>query len=151
MGRAILQLHLSVLKDVLMLPEGYKLVKAEQDNKHGFLTEVVNFTVESDEVPLFPDGKFPEMYLECKVESHPDDHEFKRITITPKLRGSCDLYLNFPVDEWMSIKQACEDLEGKKLKNSEIINMVKSYCKDKMKDFAVKMEGEANAGNTSSN
>jgi hypothetical protein len=83
MGHAILSVELSVLAGAIYLPEQYKLLSAHYEPH----TRLVKFLVESDALPEDKiDGvPLPTLMMAHKVDMHPDDHSFKKITGTAKI------------------------------------------------------------------
>jgi hypothetical protein len=83
MGHAILSVELSVLAGAIYLPEHYKFISAHYEP----YTRLIRFVVESGALPEDKiDGEpLPTLMMAHKVDMHPDDHSFKKITGTAKI------------------------------------------------------------------
>ena len=78
MGHAILPADLAAIAHAIYLPGQYKLVSVTYDAQ----CRLINFLVESDELPEDKiDGQpLPTLTMLHTVETHPDDHSFRKIT-----------------------------------------------------------------------
>jgi hypothetical protein len=81
MGYATLPVHRTLLERMFALPEDYRIVSVNQYDGH---TE--DFIIESPQLPDVPDGMaLPRMTLHATVEYHPDDPDYRKIIVVPKL------------------------------------------------------------------
>lgn len=84
MGKASIQVDLALLKKVLVLPESYEITHVLPSDH----PQIALFIVESEDIPNRPgpDGiHVPQVSLPYTVDYHPDDHEFKRITVRAEI------------------------------------------------------------------
>jgi len=83
MGKAILPVRLSLLKEMFMLPGDYQITATAPDPGH----EAVNFLIESPEIPAGDEGTpLRNMMLRYTVDPHPDDPEYRKITVAPEFK-----------------------------------------------------------------
>lgn len=83
MGHAILSAELSAIAGAIYLPGEYKLISAH----YNVGDRVVKFIVESDALPEDKiDGlPLPTLTMLHTIETHPDDHAFRKITGTVEI------------------------------------------------------------------
>jgi hypothetical protein len=79
-GKAVIPVDFALLKAIFCLPENYEILAVGQRN-----IELVDFLVGSDEIPAVEGDKLPEIVLHCTVETHPENHDFKKLTVRPEL------------------------------------------------------------------
>lgn len=88
MGKAIIPVDLDLLKGMFMLPESYKITGVVPFQE---TPDLIYFYVESDELPESTGKRpLPQIQLHCSVDFHPDHHDFRRITVIPRIQKAIE-------------------------------------------------------------